>query len=111
VLSLPFGEFVLESTVDREQQGMSKFDDKWRGPFEVEEKKGKSTYKLQLPLHWWVHLTFNEGILIQYQSPHYPNQEKLLPPLPDVIDQDLEYNVDQVLDSKMVQGELKYLIK
>jgi hypothetical protein len=90
---------------------MGKFDDKWRGPFEVEEKRGKLAYKLKLLPHWWVHLTFNEGILKPYELPHYMCQEKPLPLLPDVVNQDLEYEVDQILDSKMVRGELKYLVK
>jgi hypothetical protein len=58
-----------------------------------------------------VHLTFNKEILKPYKPPCYMCQEKPLPPLPDVVDQDLKYEVDQILDSKMVRGELKYLVK
>jgi hypothetical protein len=54
---------------------------------------------------------FNESLLKPFQEPQYPNQDKLLLPLPEVIDQDLEYEVDKMLNLKLVQGKLKYLVK
>ncbi|SJL02913.1 uncharacterized protein ARMOST_06254 [Armillaria ostoyae] len=77
-----------------------KLDDKRIGPFKILEKTGASTYKLQLPLHWKIHPCFNEKLLTPYVPPTFPNQEQLPPPPPDLIEDEEQWEIEEVLDSK-----------
>ncbi len=77
-----------------------KLDDKCIGPFEIIEKAGASAYKLKLPLHWKIHPRFNEKLLTPYVPLAFPNQELLPPPLPDLINDEEEFEIEEVLDSR-----------
>ncbi len=77
-----------------------KLDDKCIGPFEIIEKAGASAYKLKLPLHWKIHPRFNEKLLTPYVLLAFPNQELLPPPLPDLINDEEEFEIEEVLDSR-----------
>ena len=88
-----------------------KLDDKHVGPFEVTGKTGAAAYKLKLPVTWKrKHPVFNEGLLKPYRPPAFPGQNKPLPPIPDIVDNELEYEVEKVLDSRMKRGKLEYLV-
>ncbi len=77
-----------------------KLDDKCVSPFEIVEKAGASAYKLKLPPHWKIHPRFNEKLLTLYIPPAFPNQE-LPPPLPpDLINDEEEFEIEEVLDSR-----------
>ncbi|SJL18634.1 uncharacterized protein ARMOST_22231 [Armillaria ostoyae] len=60
-----------------------------------------SAYKLKLPLHWKIHPCFNEKLLTPYIPPVFPNQEQPPPPPPDLIDGEEQWELKEVLDSKM----------
>ncbi len=83
-----------------------KLDDKHVGPFEIIDKAGAAVYKLKLPDHWKIHLCFNEKLLTPYILPAFPNQEILPPPPPDLINDEEEYKIEEILDSKpcTIQG-------
>ncbi|SJL04341.1 uncharacterized protein ARMOST_07707 [Armillaria ostoyae] len=70
------------------------------GPFKILKKTGASAYKLKLLLHWKIHPRFNEKLLTLYTPPAFPNQEQPPPPLPDLIDEEEQWEVEEVLDSK-----------
>ncbi len=59
-----------------------------------------TAYKLKLPPHWKIHSHFNKKLLTPYIPPAFPNQELPPPPLPDLIDGEEEFEVEEVLDSK-----------
>jgi hypothetical protein len=88
-----------------------KLDDKWRGPFEVLKPVRKGAYKLKTPQSWKVHKTFNEEYLKLFKKPEYESQQKPPPPPPDVVDGTLEYEVEEILDSRLSRGKLQYLVK
>ncbi|SJL08320.1 uncharacterized protein ARMOST_11683 [Armillaria ostoyae] len=77
-----------------------KLNDKWVGPFKILEKTGASAYKLKLPPHWKIHLRFNEKLLTPYTPPSFPNQEQPPPPPPDLVDNEEQWELEEVLDSK-----------
>ncbi|SJL10865.1 uncharacterized protein ARMOST_14260 [Armillaria ostoyae] len=77
-----------------------KLDDKHISPFLILEKTGASMYKLKLPPHWKIHPRFNEKLLTPYVPPSFPNQEQPLPPPPDLIDEEEQWELEEILDSK-----------
>ncbi|SJL01330.1 uncharacterized protein ARMOST_04650 [Armillaria ostoyae] len=99
-LSLSFSSQMLLLDFSRAKP-KKKLDNKRVGPFEILEKAGALVYKLKLPSHWKIHPCFNKKLLTKYTSPAFPNQEQPLPPPPDLIEDKEEYEVKEVLDSRM----------
>ncbi len=77
-----------------------KLNDKCAGPFLILEKAGASAYKLKVLPHWKIHPCFNEKLLTPYTLPAFPNQELPPPPPPDLIEDEEEYKIEEVLDSR-----------
>ncbi|SJL16681.1 uncharacterized protein ARMOST_20210 [Armillaria ostoyae] len=84
-----------------------KLDDKHVGPFLVLEKTGASAYKLKLPPHWKIHLCFNEKLLTPFLPPAFPNQESPSPPPPDLIEDEEQWELKEILDSKTCKVRAK----
>jgi len=89
-----------------------KLDDKRFGPYPIISKVGAAAYKLKLPRTWkTIWPVFNEVLLTPYTSPHFESQKQPPPPPPILIDQEPEYEVQEILDSKLSRGRLKYLVQ
>ncbi|KAL5504680.1 hypothetical protein ACEPAH_7343 [Sanghuangporus vaninii] len=89
-----------------------KMDDKWFGPFEIVEKVRASAYRLKLPRTWrQVHPVFNEVLLKPAVEPSFESQQKPPPPPPVLVDDEEEYEVEEILDSRLHRGKLQFLIK
>ena len=85
----------------------------WRlGPFPIVQRVGNGAYRLQLPPSMsQLHPVFNVVKLtpapvdsIEGRCPHPP-------PLPEIIDGEEEWVVEEILDSKMMNRKLHYLVK
>ena len=74
------------------------------------EKVGSHAYQLELPETVRIHNVFHVSLLSLANEDPYPGQ-RLPPPPPIEVDGEEEYEVDEILDSKRVRGQLKYLIK
>ncbi len=61
---------------------------------------GAAAYKLKLPVHWKIHPRFNEKLLIPYTPPAFPNQEVPPAPPPELINDEEEFEIEEILDSK-----------
>jgi hypothetical protein len=88
-----------------------KLDHKRYGPFNILEKCGSSSYHLKLPKTWKIFPIFNEALLTPYAPPSFPSQqpEHDLPP-PEIIDNDEEYEIKEILDSRVRWNKLYYLV-
>ncbi len=106
------GDMVyLEGTNIETVRPTKKFDDKHYGTFKVLQKIGTSAYRLQLPASWKSkHPVFNEALLSPYIPPKFPSQKKTPPPPPELVDDHLEYEVEEVLDSRLRSGKLEYFV-
>ena len=88
-----------------------KLGEKRYGPFEVLGKEGLTAYRLQLPSTWKkIHPVFNEALLTPYKPPIYPQQQLPRPAPPVIVEGDEEYEVDEILNSRMRSSKLQYLV-
>jgi len=95
-------------------QPTKKLAEKYLGPFEVIEKPGTHSYLIKLPNHLHaIHLVFHILQIEPVPLSNIPNRvNPLLPPIE--IDDSLEFEVAQILDSKLDQQRrdpLLYLIQ
>lgn len=106
------GDLVwLDATNIQINRPAKKLSDRRYGPFEILEKIGKASYRLKLPAQWKrIHPVFNEVLLYPYVKPLSALQKTDVPPPPDIIDNVEEYEVEEIVDSKMYRGKLKYLV-
>lgn len=80
------------------------------GPFEVVEKTGAHTYRLELP--YWMQI--HDNIHVDRLSPWKGNDingEVPPPPEPEIIEGEEEYEVEAILDSRIWRKKLQYLVK
>jgi transposase InsO family protein len=91
--------------------GSKKLLPKWIGPFPVVERIGEVAYKLELPpsLKW--HGVFHVSLL----RPYVDGGRTVPPPLPEIIEGELEYVVESILGHRDVgtgkRAKRQYLVK
>jgi Reverse transcriptase (RNA-dependent DNA polymerase)/RNase H-like domain found in reverse transcriptase/Integrase zinc binding domain/Chromo (CHRromatin Organisation MOdifier) domain/Integrase core domain len=88
-----------------------KLDVKRLGPFKILQVVGESkmAFKLELPPQMRIHPVFHASLLEPYKANTLSDRVQPAPP-PILIENELEYVVEQVLDSKIDRGRLKYYI-
>ena len=88
-----------------------KLTPKYYGPFEVIAVISDTAYKLQLPHSWKIHLVFHVSLLKLYQTDD--EFSRLVPPPLEIVNenQEDEYEVESILDKKMLRNKPYYLIK
>lgn len=100
----------LSSTNIRTQRPSKKLDWKKLGPYRVLERIGTQSYRLQLPTSMKIHPVFHVSLLEPHKSNSIPGRVQPPPP-PVIIDDQEEWEVDQILDSKISRKRLFYLVK
>lgn len=104
------GDYVYVTTknflTDRPSK---KLDLQMAGPYQILEKVGHS-YKVDLPASMKVHKIFSPDKLRKASNNPVPGQ-KQDPPPPISIAGDAEYEVQEILDSKLSYGRLRYKVK
>ena len=93
-------------------QPSKKLEDRRYGPFWIVAKVGERAYKLRLPPTWkQIHPVFNTVLL----RPAHPStstlQQQPLPAPPVMTRDGEEYKVEKVLDLRVRQGMIQYLVK
>jgi len=79
-------------------------------PFKILAKIGTSAYKLALPPSMAIHNTFHISLLEPYQDNRFPSQIKEPPP-PIQIEGEDEYELDEIIDSRLHYNKLQYRAK
>ena len=90
----------------------SKMEDKWFGPFEVLEKVGVLAYRLKIPRTWkHVHPVFNVILLKPAVPLAFPSQAHCPPPAPIIVDDEAEYELEEIRDAHIHHRKLQFLVK
>ena len=101
--------WLLSSNIST-QRPCKKLDWKRLGPYLVSERIGTQAYRLQLPPSLKVHPVFHVSLLDRYAESDIPS--RIQPPAPLVIvDSQLEFEVEEILDSRLMRNRLFYLVK
>jgi len=87
-----------------------KLDYKKIGPFKILAKIGTSAYKLALPPSMAIHNTFHISLLEPYQDNRFPSQMKEPPPSIQIEGEE-EYELDEIIDSRLHYNKLQYRAK
>ena len=81
-------------------------------PFPVVKEVGNGAYQLQLPPSMsWLHPVFNVVKLTPAPLDPIEGHHPHTPPLPEMIDGKEEWIVEKILDSKLINRKLRYLVK
>ncbi|KAL1952653.1 hypothetical protein VTO42DRAFT_4570 [Malbranchea cinnamomea] len=109
LLTFAPGDEVLLSTKNlRSIRPSKKLENRWYGPFEVEETVGTYAYRLQLPSGWKIHPVFHVSQL----EPFYCREgEEPEQPPPVVVDGYEEWEVEEILDERVRYRKKQYLVK
>jgi hypothetical protein len=100
----------LRSTNVRTERQSKKLDWKRLGPFTVIERVGTQAYRLELPKTMKIHSVFHVTLLDPYQESSIPGRAQVPAP-PVIIEDEVEYEVEVILDSKISRRRLMYLVK
>jgi hypothetical protein len=93
-------------------QPSGKLDYKWIGPYTILGKVGSRAYKLDLPPSIQLHPVFHISLL----EPAEPNSEPIpgyiqAPPPPVIIDNEEEWELEEIVDSHHYRNQLQYRVK
>jgi hypothetical protein len=87
----------------------SKLDYKRLGPFTIADQVNPVAFRLNLPHSMKIHDVFHVSLLEPYTPNTLPGRFEE-PPLPVDVDGELEYEVDEILDSRIFRKKLQYLV-
>src|SRR5487761_1155848 len=100
----------LEGTNLQTTHPTAKLRPKRYGPFKVTEVIGATTYHLELPAQWRIHNAFHASLLLLYQETPEHGQNFAEPP-PDLVEGQPEWEVEDILDSRVRRRKTQYLVK
>ena len=87
-----------------------KLDWKRFGPYPIIERIGTQAYKLQLPSSMKIHPVFHISLLERFIDSDIPGRIQSISPSV-IIKNQIEYEVEDILDSKILRKRLFYLVK
>ena len=90
----------------------AKLDVKRFGPFRVKKVVGESkmAFELELPPQWRIHPVFHAHLLDPYHANKLEGRKQPIPEQPEIVDGVPEYEVVEILDSRIRYGKLWYFV-
>ncbi|MBW0570122.1 hypothetical protein O181_109837 [Austropuccinia psidii MF-1] len=106
------GDMVwLSSKNIKSTRPTKKLSERLLGPFPNLKKVSTHAYHLKLPSQWKsIHPVFHISLLEPVKTSTIPIRHQE-PPLPTIIEEEEEWEVSQILDSKLKRGKLWYLVE
>ncbi|MBW0576483.1 hypothetical protein O181_116198 [Austropuccinia psidii MF-1] len=102
---------LLSSKNIKSTRSTKKLSERWLGPFPILKKVSTHVYHLKLPSQWkFIHPVFHISLLEPVKTSTIPNwHQEPLPPI--IIEEEEEWEVSQILDSKLKRRKLCYLVE
>jgi hypothetical protein len=94
----------------RTERPSRKLENKHHGPYEVIQAIGTHAYELNLPDTIRKHRVFPVSLLHLAAKDPLPGQKRV-PPLPVIVNDEEEWQVEEILDSRCIRRKLPYLVK
>ena len=88
-----------------------KLDYRKVGPFKILARIGTRAYKLDLPASMTIHNTFHISLLELYNNNNKLPSQRSEPPPPIIIEGEQEYELEEVIDSRLHYNKLQYRAK
>jgi len=87
-----------------------KLDNKRYGLFKISKAIGLGAFELELPKGWMIHNVFNEDLLTRCVEPKFQGQHKEPAPPPVIINEEEEYEVEEVWKHRIRERDTQYLV-
>ncbi|MBW0474130.1 hypothetical protein O181_013845 [Austropuccinia psidii MF-1] len=106
------GDIVwLSSKNIKSTRPTKKLSEVWLGPFPILKKVSTHAYHLKLPSQWKsIHPVFHISLLKAFKTSTIPNRHQEPPPL-IIIEEEEEWEVSQVMNSKLKREKLWYMVE
>ena len=98
------------SPIDK-QRPTKKLTPKYVGPYTILDKLSVTAYKLDLPNSMKIHPVFYVSLLKKYQGNSNEFSRKVPPPPEIIVGNDKEYEVEMILNKRIIRNKPQYLIK
>jgi len=89
---------------------LKKLDKKRYRPFRIVKDIGLGAFQLELSEGWMIHNIFNEDLLTQCVEPKFKEQHEDPAPLPMIINEEEEYEVEEVRKHRKRGRGTQYLV-
>jgi Chromo (CHRromatin Organisation MOdifier) domain len=107
----PGDKVFLNSSDIRTTRPSQKLGHRYLGPYSVIKAVGKNAYQLKLPNSMRrIHPVFHVVKLLPAPEDPIPGRQAPPPPEPEIVDGNLEYELEAILDSRIYRGRLQYLV-
>jgi len=100
----------LENKKIQSNRPSKKLDNKRYRLFRIAKDIGSGAFQLELPEGWMIHDVFNKNLLTQCVKPNFQGQHKDPAPPPMIIDEEEEYEVEEVWKHRTRGRRTQYLI-
>ncbi|MBW0481218.1 hypothetical protein O181_020933 [Austropuccinia psidii MF-1] len=95
----------LEVAINRFKRPTKNLSERWLGPFPILKKISTHAYHLKLPSEWKsIHPVFHMSLLEPVKTSKIPDRHQEPPPL-IIIEEKEEWEVSQILESKLKRGK------
>ncbi|CCM06925.1 uncharacterized protein FIBRA_09237 [Fibroporia radiculosa] len=107
---MPGQKVWLEATNLKGLHPKAKLGPKHYGPFTIDQKLSPVVYWLKLPPKWKIHPVFHAGLLYPYSETEMHGKNYLQPP-PELIKNQEEFEIERIIDSKIVGKRTLYRVR
>jgi len=100
----------LENKNIHSNQLSKKLDNKRYRSFRISKDIGLEAFQLELPEGWMIYNVFNEDVLTRCVEPKFKGQHEELAPPPTIINEEEEYEIEEVRKHKKYGRKMQYLV-